>query len=127
MQRLKPWFSSLPVILWLGWMLCSVWVSQGSPSTLILVSIFGVLGLGLYSVFWATEKIFDYVTDTKRTRQEADNTCSISDIGSLDSENVKFEIPAGHHAAAISHLPGCEDVVSACVEGVASCLERLQP
>jgi hypothetical protein len=127
MQKLKPWLSSLPVMLWLGWIFYSAWVSQGSPSTLILVLLFGVVIVVLYGLFWATAKIFDYVTGTKRTRQQADNTCSLSDLGSGDFENIKFEIPPGHHVAALSHLPDCEDIVTSCVEGVASCLEGLQP
>jgi hypothetical protein len=127
MQKLKPWLSSLPVMFWFGWMLCSAWVSQGSPSTVLLFLIFGVLSLGLYGVFWATEKIFDLMTGTKQNRQQADHNCSISDIGNLDFENIKFNIPAGNHAVVLSHLPNCEDIVSSCIEGVSSCIEGLQP
>jgi hypothetical protein len=127
MQKLKPWLSSLPVMLWLGWMLCSAWVSQGSPSVLFLVLVLGVFGLVLYGLFWATEKIFDFMTGTKRTRQQADNICSLSDLGNVNFDNIEFEIPTGHPVATLSHLPDCEDIVSSCVEGVASCLEGLQP
>jgi hypothetical protein len=86
-----------------------------------------VFVLGLKVVLWATEKIHDYMTGTKQNRQQSDNSCSVPDLGGSILENIKFDIPAEHHVAALSHLPECEDVVSACVESVASCLKGLQP
>jgi hypothetical protein len=127
MQRLKPWLSNFPVMLCIGWLVSAAWISKGSSSFFVLVLGLGVFGLSLYGVFWVTEKIFDLMTGTKRNRQQADNTCSLSDIGSLDLENIKFDIPTEHHVAALFHLPDCEDIVSSCVEVVSSCLEGLQP
>jgi hypothetical protein len=125
MKRLKPWLVKLPLIVPIGWVLYSAWVDQGFSSVLTLVLVFGVFGLGFYGLMWATERIFDFVTGSKRDHQQADSTCSVSDFGNVNFENIKFDIPAGHHVAGISHLPECEDIISSCIEGVTSCLEGL--
>jgi hypothetical protein len=124
MKRLKPWVVKLPLIVPIGWVLYSAWVDQGFSSVLTLVLVFGVFGLGFYGLMWATERIFDFVTGSKRDHQQANSTCSLSDLGNVDG-CFEFDIPAGHHVAGMSHLPDCEDIVSSCIEGVTSCLEGL--
>lgn len=127
MQKLKPWLSNLPVIICIGWLLYSAWVSKRVSSTLVLVIAFGVFVLGLNVVLWTTEKIHDYVTGTKRNCQQSDNPSSVPNLGSGIFENINFDTPTEHQVAALSHLPDCEDIVASCVEGVAACLEGLRP
>jgi hypothetical protein len=83
------------------------WVGTGfQPLWLLLVVVFG-----FSLVLWGVGQLLEFLTGTVSKHRPDEPASPLSGLENID-------IPTGEHFANVTHVPGCEEIISSCVEGL---------
>jgi hypothetical protein len=107
-ERLKPWLPKFYLMLVIAWMLVSSWIAYGLQFFLSLL----VIALGFSIILWGTLKIFDLLTGVSQNRKSVKQADAHLNLG-----DFTIDIPTGHHATNVSHIPHCDGIDLSCLGG----------